>query len=156
MNFPPHFTLEELTRSQTATRNGIDNTPDEEITANLVKLAWFLESLRGKLRKHYQKRLFIIVSSGYRCETLNLVIGGSKTSAHMKGLAADIHVPRLTSLELAKFINEHMANEEFDQVINEFGRWVHVGLTNGLARMQDLTAMKEDGKTIYKNGLMEA
>ena len=153
MNFPPHFSLEELTRSQSATRGGINSDPSEAETANLVKLAWFLESLRDKLRKHYQKRLIIIVSSGFRCGLLNVMIGGSRSSAHMQGLAADITCPGLSPLELSRFINDNM--EEFDQVIHEFGRWVHVGLSNSIARHEDLTALKEDGHTKYVNGLIE-
>ena len=153
MNFPPHFSLEELTRSQSAIRAGIKNNPSEEEERNLIKLAWFLETLREKLRKHYQKRLIIIVSSGFRCELLNVMIGGSKNSAHQKGLAADITCPGLTPLELSRFINENM--EEFDQVIHEFGRWVHLGLSNSMPRHEDLTASKEDGRTIYKHGLLE-
>lgn len=152
--FPPHFTYEEMTRSQTATRHEIDNKPDEEQYANLIRVAWFLEHLREKLRKHYLKPLFIIVSSGFRCEELNLIIGGSKTSAHMKGLAVDISCPGLSPLELAVFISENM--EDYDQVIHEFGRWVHVGLAERFPRGEELTAMKEDGKTVYKYGLMEA
>lgn len=150
MNYPPHFSKEELTRSQTATRNEIDNTPDDE--ANLVRLAWFLESLRQRIRMNVDKRAFIIVSSGYRCPELNLIIGGSKTSAHMKGLAADITCPSLTPLELAEFIRDNM--EEYDQVIHEFGRWVHIGLSSDVNRLQELTAIKENGKTVYKTGLM--
>lgn len=154
MKFPPHFSSEELTRSQTATRNEIDNSPDDKQLNNLVRLAWFLESLRMRVRMMLDKRSVIIVSSGFRCEKLNLIIGGSKTSAHMKGLAADITCPDLTPLELAEFIRDNMADEGFDQVIHEFGRWVHVGLSNGLQRYEELTAVREDGKTIYKKGLI--
>lgn len=154
MKFPPHFSLEELTRSQTATRNEIDNSPDETQLSNIVRLAWFLESLRMRLRMNLGKRLIVIVSSGFRCPELNLIIGGSKTSTHMKGLAADITCPGLTPLELAEFIRDNMADEGYDQVIHEFGRWVHVGLSEKLPRYQDLTALKEDGKTVYKNGLI--
>ena len=150
MKFPPHFTIEELTRSQTATRNGIDNTPED--LSNLMRIAWFLESLRSKLRLEYPGAV-IIVSSGYRSPELNLVIGGSKTSAHMKGLAADISCPDITPLELAQFIADTMADEGFDQVIHEFERWCHVGLSEGLPRYELLTAVKENGKTIYKSGL---
>ena len=152
MKFPKHFTIEELTRSQTATRNGIDNTPDD--LSNLMRIAWFLETLREKLRLEYRNAV-IIVSSGYRSPELNLIIGGSKTSAHMLGLAADISCPDLTPLELAQFIADTMADEGFDQVIHEFGRWVHVGLTEGLPRYELLTALKENGKTVYKHGLIE-
>ena len=151
MKFPPHFTIEELTRSQTATRNGIDNTPED--LSNLMRIAWFLESLRSKLRMEYPGAV-IIVSSGYRSPELNLVIGGSKTSAHMLGLAADISCPDITPLELAQFIADTMADEGFDQVIHEFERWVHVGLSEGLPRYELLTAVKENGKTVYKLGLI--
>lgn len=152
MKLPPHFTLDELTRSQTATRNDIDNSPDEVQLNNLIRLAWFLESLRLRIRMKY-KGAVIIVSSGLRVELLNLKIGGSKTSAHMRGLAADITCTELTPLELARFIVNNMADEGFDQVIHEFERWVHVGLSEGLQRYETLTATRKDGKTIYSNGL---
>ena len=151
MKFPPHFTIEELTRSQTATRNGINNMPDD--LSDLMRIAWFLESLRTKIRMEYPNAV-IIVSSGYRSPELNLIIGGSKTSAHMKGLAADISCPDLTPLELAQFIAGTMADESFDQVIHEFSRWVHVGLSVGLPRYELLTAVKENGKTVYHKGLI--
>ena len=153
MKFPPHFSLEELTRSQAATRNDIDNSPDETQLSHIVRMAWFLESLRMRLRMH-NKRSVIIVSSGFRCEELNLIIGGSKTSAHMYGLAADITCPDLTSLELAEFIRDNMADDGYDQVIQEFGWWVHVGLSDKLPRYEELTALKEKGKTVYKKGLI--
>lgn len=154
MKFPPHFSLEELIRSQTATRNNIDNSPDDKQLNNLVRLAWFLESLRMRVRMMRGKRIVLIVSSGFRCEELNLIIGGSKTSAHMQGLAADITCPDLTPLELAEFIRDNMADEGYDQVIHEFERWVHVGLCDGLPRYEELTAAKENGKTAYKKGLI--
>jgi len=153
MNFPPHFSLEELTRSQTATRKGIDNSPNEQEKSNLLQIAWFLETLREKLNKKYGK-VAIYVSSGFRCEKLNAAIGGSKTSAHMKGLAADISCSGLKPIVVSRFIANHMADEGFDQVIHEFGRWVHIGLANGLQRYEELTAVKENGKTVYRKGLI--
>jgi len=149
--FPTHFSLNELTFSQTAARNEIDNTPPD--LSNLLRIAWFLETLREKIRLIYPHAV-IIVSSGYRSPELNLIIGGSKTSAHMKGLAADISCPDLTPLELSQFIANNMADEGFDQVIHEFSRWVHVGLCEGLPRYEKLTAVKENGKTVYKLGLI--
>lgn len=154
MKFPPHFSLEELTRSQTATRQGIDNEPNDMEKSNLLRLAWFLESLRSRLRMNHGEPMYIIVSSGFRCEELNTAIGGSKTSAHMQGLAADISCPKLTPLELSRFIANHMADEGFDQVIHEFERWVHVGLSNGLPRYEELTAQKINGRTVYAKGLI--
>ena len=151
MKFPPHFSLAELTFSQTAARYEIDNTPPD--LSNLLRIAWFLETLREKIRLTHPHAV-IIVSSGYRSPDLNLIIGGSKTSAHMKGLAADISCPDLIPLELAQFIADNMADEGFDQVIHEFSRWVHVGLAIGLPRYEKLTAVKENGKTVYKLGLI--
>ena len=143
---PDNFTIEELIFSQTAARNGIDNSPSEDIIINLTRLAWNLQAIRDGLGKP------VIVSSGYRCPYLNNAIGGSKTSAHMKGLAADINVPGMTPLDLSIWIAENIP--DYDQVIHEFGRWVHFGLSD-VPRGQLLTAMKEDGKTVYKNGLIE-
>jgi hypothetical protein len=155
-NWPPHFSLAEFTRSQTAARKGIDNSPpDIQTEANIIRTAWFLETLRSKLRVKYGKVMYIIISSGYRCPELNAAIGGSKTSAHMRGLAADISCPGLTPLELARFIADNMIEEDFDQVIHEFGRWVHLGLSDSLPRQQLLTAMKSNGRTVYKPGLLE-
>ena len=153
MKFPPHFSLQEFTRSQTAARLEINNLPNEEQHNNLIRTAWFLESLRAKIRLQHPGA-YIAISSGLRVEKLNLIIGGSKTSAHMKGLAADIHCNKLNPLELAEFIRDNMADEGYDQVIHEFGRWVHLGLCNGLPRYEELTALKENGKTVYKKGLM--
>lgn len=149
MNYPPHFSRDELLFSQTAARNGIDNSPtSDEIEANIVRTAWYLELLREKLGSRP-----IVVSSGYRSPYLNNAIGGSKTSAHMKGLAADISCPDMTPLELSRFIAENM--DDYDQVIHEFGRWVHLGLSDTSPRGELLTAMKENNKTVYKIGLLE-
>ena len=153
MKFPPHFSFAELTHSDYAVRHDIDNLPNEEETGNLIKLAWFLESLRQQITMWTGKRAPIYINSGFRCPELNLAIGGSKTSAHMQGLAADIRSPILTPLELAEFIRDHFEEDGYDQVIHEFGRWVHLGLSNGLQRNQQLTATKENGRTVYKKGL---
>jgi len=146
MNMPPNFSISELTFSQTATRNGIDNTPDDEALINLTQLAWTLQEIRDGIKSP------IIVSSGYRSPYLNNAIGGSKTSAHMKGMAADISTPSMTPLELSQWIAENIPG--FDQVIHEFGRWTHLGFAQA-PRGQLLTAMRENGKTIYVNGLIE-
>lgn len=143
---PDNFTIEELIFSQTAARNGIDNSPSEDIIINLTRLAWNLQAIRDGLGKP------VIVSSGYRCPYLNNAIGGSKTSAHMKGLAADINVPGMTPLDLSIWIAENIP--DYDQVIHEFSRWVHLGFSD-VPRGQLLTAMKEDGKTKYVTGLVE-
>ena len=152
-NFPPHFSKEELIASDYATRHNIDNTPNDIELGNLIRLAWFLETLRQQITKWTGKSAPILVSSGFRCPELNAAIGGSKTSAHMEGLAADIRSTIMTPLELSEFIRDHMDDDGYDQVIHEFGRWVHLGLSNGLQRNQQLTATKVKGKTVYHKGL---
>jgi len=146
MNMPPNFSISELTFSQTAARNSIDNTPDDEALINLTQLAWTLQEIRDGIKSP------IIVSSGYRSPYLNNAIGGSQTSAHMKGMAADISTPSMTPLELSQWIAENIPG--FDQCIHEFGRWVHLGMAQA-PRGQLLTALRENGKTIYVNGLIE-
>ena len=153
--FPPNISKKELERSQTAIRNDIDNTIPDDLLPNAVRLAWFLQSLRDKIYIEYGEERAVNISSGYRGEKLNDLIGGSITSAHPKALAADINVHGMSPFELAKFVELNMVEEGFDQVIHEFGEWVHVGLTNGHPRSESLTAMRENGKTVYKTGLKE-
>ncbi|MDP1621191.1 MAG: D-Ala-D-Ala carboxypeptidase family metallohydrolase [Bacteroidales bacterium] len=136
-----HFTQDELTFSQTAARKGIDNTPSPEILQNLKRLALELEEVRSLLGGNG-----IRISSGYRCNELNTQIGGSKTSAHMTGLAADFTVPAFGSvLEVAQAIAA--SNIQFDQLIHEYGTWVHIGLAaQGAApRRQLLSIFKGTG-----------
>lgn len=146
MKFSPFFTLAELTFSDYATRHGIDNTPPPNIQSNLSTLSWWLDELRNYVSSP------IIVSSGYRCPAVNAGIGGSLTSAHMKGFAADITCSKMTPLELATLAADCMTQTGYDQIIHEFGKWVHCGLSP-TPRMQLLTATLSGGKTIYVNGL---
>lgn len=147
MEYPPHFPRRELILSDYAIRNGIDNTPQsDDIEINLLKLAYWLEQLREKLQQP------IIITSGYRCPELNKALGGSSTSAHMQGLAADIHCPNMSILDLAKFVTQNMGN--YDQVIYEFREWVHVGLSDDVPRLELLTAAKQDGKVMYLPGFV--
>lgn len=122
-----HFTLDELTASQTAARAGIDNTPPADIMENLKRTAIALEHVRAILGCP------VMVSSGYRCPALNAAIGGSKTSAHMRGLAVDFTVPAYgPPLKIARVL---AASElPFDQLIHEYGRWVHLGLAEDQVR----------------------
>ncbi len=117
-----HFTLDEMTISETAARKGLDNTPGPQELANLKRTAETLEKVRALVNKP------IIVSSGYRAPAVNAAVGGSKTSVHMKGLAADINVPGMKPDDLARLIAA--SDIEFDQVILEYGRWVHVGIAD--------------------------
>src|SRR5690625_2282506 len=88
MKLPPHFRLSELTRSDTAAANNIDNSPSVEHLANLQRLAKTLENVRTVLGNNP-----VLISSGYRSPELNRAVGGSSTSDHSKGLAADFTCP---------------------------------------------------------------
>lgn len=142
MNLSPHFTLDELTLSQTAARRGIDNTPNAKELGNLKILAETLEQIRSLVGKP------IIISSGFRNEAVNRAVGGSKTSAHMSGLAADINCPGLAPAALAHIIKA--SDIKYDQLILEFDRWVHIGLSEN-PRLQLLTIRSGTG---YMKGIV--
>ena len=151
MKLTANFSLGELTKSQTATRKGIDNTPDDQQLASLVSLC---ENVLQPVRDHFGKP--VRISSGLRVPELNTAIGGSTTSDHCKGMAADIEVPGVDNLELAKWI---VANTSVRQVILEFysppdGGWVHVSYDLADNKKQVLTAAKKNGKTVYLTGLV--
>lgn len=142
-----NFTLEELTFSQTAVRKGIDNTPDVETLENLQMLANGLERVRHILGTP------IIISSGYRSPKLNAAVGGSHTSQHMFGLAADFTSPRFGSpLEICNELKKQANVIQFDQLINE-GSWVHISFSDN-PRNQVLTAVFENGKVRYMKGIV--
>mgnify|MGYP001568509196 CR=1 FL=1 len=144
-----NFTWDEVTFSETAIRLGLDNHVPDELLPNVQRMANFMEQLRFAIGGRP-----INITSWYRSPEVNAAIGGSKTSAHMKGLACDFKCPYLGNpLAVARFVAE--SNLDFDQVIHEFGRWVHVGLAEG-NRRQLLTAYRgSEGQTIYLNHLVE-
>ena len=153
MRLSTNFTLEEFTRSQTAIRQNIDNTPTEEHSENLKLLC---EMVLQPVRDHFGP---IAINSGYRGVVLNKTIGGSWKSQHCEGKAADIDGPGTGNRHVADWISD---NCTFDQLLLEFhtpgipdSGWVHVSFNRGSNRMQRLRAVKEDGKTVYKNGLTE-
>lgn len=123
MQLSPNFSLSQLVYSETAERNGIDNTPPAEIVENLKRLAAGLESVRALLGAPLE------ISSGYRCPALNEAIGGSSASQHVQGLAVDFACPAYGSpLEVARAIQR--SGMEFDQCILEYGRWVHLSFSD--------------------------
>ncbi len=142
MNLSPHFTLAEMTLSQIAVRAGIANTPSKRQITSLTRLCEnVLEPLRTLLGKP------IYVSSGFRNPTVNSLVGGSSTSQHMRGEAADITVEGMTPQALFDFIRA--TDLPYDQLIQEFDRWVHVSY-GARKRGQDLYARKNPtNKTIY-------
>ena len=122
MRLSENFSLEELTASETAARRGIDNTPSEEVINNLKRLAAALQEVRALLNNRS-----ILVSSGYRSPELNQAVGGSATSDHCKGLAADFICPSYgTPNDVVRAISG--SNLSFKQVIREFDKWVHLSI----------------------------
>jgi len=148
-----NFTLAEFTKSQTATRKGLDNTPGEEHLANAKEL---FQNVVQKVRDNFG---VTVINSGYRGPALNEAVGGSSKSQHCKGEAADIECPGTGIYDVAKWIEENL---DFDQLILEFytpgipdSGWVHVSYKSAGNRKSVLTAMKENGKTVYKQGLIQ-
>lgn len=126
MKLSAHFTLEELTISEVAARNGLDNTPDVTEREHLYWLCnAILEPLRDRVRAP------IVVTSGYRSEEVNRWVGGAKNSDHQHGNAADIICPGLAQRELFDLVR--FSELPFYQCIDEFGAWVHVSFHPGAA-----------------------
>lgn len=149
MNLSPHFTLDELTVSQTAARLGLSNAPPAAVVAELRRLA---EAILQPLRNHLGRP--IVVSSGYRSPAVNAAVGGALASAHMSGRAADITVPGLTPLEVCQRIR--VLGLPFDQLIHEFGAWCHVAIAPPAAtpRRELLTAIRGPVGVYYEKGLV--
>lgn len=122
-----YFTIPELIASDTAKKYGIDNTPSLETRQHMKEL---IEKLLNPIREAWGGP--IIVSSGYRCPRLNEVVKGAKTSAHLTGYAADLIPGNGQRAKFIKFVQDYLRknNIPFDQCINEYNRWCHVGLYN--------------------------
>jgi hypothetical protein len=119
----PHFTLDELTASETAERNGWDNTPNEQELANLQRLAEFLEEVKEALGGKP-----IMVNSAFSNKQVNDAGGSKDTSQHRTGCAVDIRVPQLTPDQVVQAIIA--SGLPYDQVIREFDRWTHLSIPN--------------------------
>lgn len=142
----PHFSLDEMTRSDTAVRLGIDNTVlPFEVLRNLGYLAEALERVRAQLG------VSLHISSGYRCPALNSAVGSHPSSAHVLGLAADFTAPDYgTPLMIAQIIAGSAI--PFDQLICE-GTWVHLAISRTHNRGELLTAHFDKGVASYTAGL---
>lgn len=141
-----HFTLAELTASNTAARKGIPNIAPPEIVDTLTLTADRMEKVRTLLGNKP-----IRVLSGYRSPAVNRAVGGSRSSAHMTGHAVDFICPEFGSpAKVAKYLSDHLT--AYDQIIQEFGQWVHIGFGPS-RRMQLLTAKKVGGRTVYEPGI---
>jgi zinc D-Ala-D-Ala carboxypeptidase len=151
MQISKHLSLAEVSRSETAKRRGINNTPSGAHLENFKKLA---ENIFEPIREHFGVPIHI--SSGYRSKELNSAIGGSSTSQHCQGEAIDIDMDGSTNGVTNKMVFDFIKdNLVFDQMIWEFGTdknpdWVHVSYeSTGKQRKQILKAVKSGGKTSY-------
>jgi len=152
MQLSKNFNLLELTKSQTAERKGIDNTPSPTHQDNLKSLC---TRILQPVRDHFER--VVSVSSGYRSEALCIAIGSKITSQHAKGQAADFEIYGLSNKELATWINENL---EYDQLILEYWKesdpnsgWVHCSYNPEGNRKEYLRAYKDEGKTKYERVL---
>ena len=152
MKLTANITLDELTKSQTAERKGINNNPSPQQIENLKALA---VNILQPIRSHFDKPL--IISSGFRCAQLCIEIGSKITSQHVADddcAAADFEIPGVDNRELAIWIKNEL---EFDQLILEFYRdneptsgWIHCSYSTNHNKNQSLRAMRENGKVVYK------
>ena len=154
MKLSKNFSLKELTRSQTAIRNGIINIPNQE---QLVCLTALTTAVLQPIREKHGR---VNINSGLRVLELNRKIGSRDSSQHVLGMAADLECPSIDNLKLAQWIEENL---KFDQLILEFyekgeptSGWIHVSYNNqGENRSQVRTASRVDGKTQYTEGIHE-
>lgn len=148
MNLTNNFTLEELTKSETAARLKIDNTPPAAIVGNLRYMAHVLELVRVWLGNNAMH-----VTSGYRGSAVNRAVGGAENSDHGKGLAVDFGCPGYGP-PLAVCRRLATSDLPFNQLIYE-GTWTHIGVAppGTLARREVLTAHFANGRVTYTRGL---
>ena len=149
MSLTKNFSLIELTKSQTAERKGIDNTPSAEHQENLKSLC---EMILQPIRDHFGQ--VVSVSSGYRSPELCVAIGSSTKSQHARGEAADFEIFGVSNKDLADYIDENL---DYDQLILEYWKesdpnsgWIHCSFNTQGNRKQYLRAYKENGSTKYE------
>lgn len=140
----PHFSLDELIFSETATRKGIDNTPDDSALDNLYKTAMEMENVRELLDNNP-----ILISSGYRCLALNELLGSKPTSAHIRGLACDFTCPKFGSPD--DIVDTIFRSDIlYDQIILEFDKWVHIAFPkDGESARKKALIINSKGTMIY-------
>ena len=149
MKLSDNFSLDEFTKSQTALRNDIDNTPNKTQLTNLKALC---TNILQPIRNYFL--MPVIISSGFRCTALNKMIGGSSSSQHTEGKAADIEIFGVKNDELSDWIH---TNCSYDQLILEFydgvnpnSGWVHVSFCSKKNRHEKKQATRnKEGRVVY-------
>jgi hypothetical protein len=152
MNLSPHFTLEEMIKSQSGDRAGIDNVPT---AAHREALRALCVQVLEPIREHFGP---VVINSGDRGAELNRLVGGAASSQHCAGEAADVEVPGISNGDLARWVEKNL---EYDQLILECYKpgipssgWVHVSYKAHAAnRKQELTATVVNGKMTYAPGI---
>jgi len=144
MKLGKYFSLSEMVKSQTAIRKGIDNLPNDEQIEALIEL---VENVLDPVREHFGRP--VTVNSGFRGKKLNKAIGGSKSSQHCKGEAADIEIPGVSNPEVAEWIKNNL---DFDQLILEFhtsgipdSGWVHVSWRSSKKNRKQVLTIDKTG-----------
>lgn len=122
MKLTEHFSLEEMTVSQLASRNGWDNNPDAKVINNLTRLAQLLEQVRKVINKP------IIINSAYRSKIVNDAVGSKDSSQHKLGCAADFRVSGMTLNAVCEAIKN--SDIQFDQLLLEYNSWIHISVPN--------------------------
>lgn len=153
MNLTKNFSLHEMTKSETALRRNVDNTPGQK---EIVALTTLAQKVLQPIRDHFARA--VKVNSGYRSPKVNTLVGGSRTSDHCKGMAADIEIPGVPNYNLAVWIRDNL---DYTQLILEFytpgvpdSGWVHVSYDPTHLKNQPLTTVRRSGKTEYLMGLV--
>ena len=148
MELTRNFTLQELIKSDTAIRKGINNNPNAE---QIEKLKLLCEKILQPVRDHFGR---VKVTSGFRSPQLCQAIGSSINSQHSRAEAADFECVGVDNAELADWIHREL---DWDQLIVEYyvpgepnSGWIHCSITEGTARKQFLHAYRDEGNTKYK------
>ncbi len=128
MQLTPHFSLEEFTFSETAVRQGIDNTLPKELIARAIETAQMMERIRAYLSVIKGKDVPIFITSAYRCLLLNRALGSKDTSGHPRMEAIDWRAPTFgTPYEVCLALQRSVNPLQIGQLIHEYGRWIHTG-----------------------------
>lgn len=153
MQLTKNFSLHEMMKSETALRHGMDNTPPQYAVDNLRLLCI---NVLQPIRDHFN--MGVKVNSGFRSPQVNAAVGGSKTSDHCYGRAADIEIPGMPNYSLANYIAQ---NFMFTQLILEFytpgipdSGWVHVSYNPDDLKRQVMSALRINNQTVYQQGLV--
>jgi zinc D-Ala-D-Ala carboxypeptidase len=129
MRLTPHFSLDEFTASDQATRRGIDNTLPAQYFNNALLTAQMMERVRSFLSERAGHEVPITVTSGYRCPDLNTVAGGSTRSDHIRMMAVDFRAPVFgTPRDICKTLVPAVTDLQIGQLILEYSSWVHASI----------------------------